>query len=203
MQWCSGAAGSSGSAKASVGSDWTGPAGGCCNAGRVRSRGRAALLPEQKRPGFSVSARSENPDAAPTQRTWRAPRRQRKIPIRTRAPGPEVIRAAADPAKPPADLAKPPGSLRSLSTCVAESRKPSLSKSDASILASPQPHRAGRAVVGLTPPRPSRSGSAATSRRGNSIPRRLHDRSRVGRSWCRSRARASGGRRCPSRPAGP
>ena len=30
-----------------------------------------------------------------------------------------------------------------------------------------------------------------------------HDRSRVGRSSCRSRARASGGRRCPSRPAEP
>jgi hypothetical protein len=65
-----------------------------------------------------------------------------------------------------------------------------------------QSRRAGRTGVGLTPPRPSRSGSAATSRRGNSIPRRHRDRSRVGRSWCRSRARASEGHRCPSRPAG-
>ena len=66
-----------------------------------------------------------------------------------------------------------------------------------------QPPRAGRTVVGLIPPRPSRSGSAATSRRGNSIPRRHRDRSRVGRSWCRSRERAREGHRCPSRPAGP
>ena len=46
----------------------------------------------------------------------------------------------------------------------------------------------GNRPAELTRPRPSRNGSAARSRRGNSIARRLHDRSRVGRSWCRSRA---------------
>ncbi len=61
----------------------------------------------------------------------------------------------------------------------------------------PHPLCRPRCFVWLTPPRPSRSGSAATSRIGNSIPRPHHDPSRVGRSWCRSRARASGGRRCP------